>query len=112
VGGDAGVGGVGKQVRLIVESVNEMGSDAQSQSARTTREVWMSKVRELPKLRPGKRFEDAPLIGLETYDPEAVIELLDSFLEQDAEEHRKTLEFLIEALNEGRPEGQKIFPES
>ena len=71
----------------------------------------MGKLQELPKLRPGKRFEDAPLIGLETYDPDAAIELLQSFLEQDAEEHCRTLEYLMEALDEGRPEGQKLFPD-
>jgi hypothetical protein len=71
----------------------------------------MSKVRELPKLRPGKRFEDAPLIGLETYDPEAAIAFLRSLREEgDAEEQRAELEFLMQALDEGRPEGQKLFP--
>jgi hypothetical protein len=55
--------------------------------------------------------EDAPLLGLETYDPALAIEMLQSFLEEDAEENRQTLEFLMEALNEGRPEDQKIFPD-
>jgi hypothetical protein len=71
----------------------------------------MSKVRELPKLRPGKRFEDAPLIGLETYDPEAAIEFLRSLRGDDVEEQRETLALLMKALNEGRPEGLKIFPD-
>lgn len=71
----------------------------------------MSKMRERPKLRPGKRFEDAPLIGLETYDPEAAIEFLRSLREEgDVEEQRATLEFLMEALDEGRPEELKHFP--
>ena len=53
----------------------------------------------------------APLIGLETYDPSAAIELLQSLREGDADEQRATLEFLMQALNEGRSEGLKIFPE-
>lgn len=72
----------------------------------------MSTVRELPRLRPGARFEDAPLLGLETYDPEAAIEFIRSLLEEgDVEEQRATFEFLKEALNAGRPQGQKVFPE-
>jgi hypothetical protein len=52
-----------------------------------------------------------PLIGLETYDPEAAIAVLKSILEQDAEEHRATLQFLMDAIDEDRPEGLKIVPE-
>ena len=72
----------------------------------------MSTVRPRVTLRPGGNPEAAPLIGLETYDPEAAIALLRSLREEgDAEEHRATMEFLIQALNESRPEGQKMFPE-
>ena len=71
----------------------------------------MSTVKSRVTLRPGGNPEAAPLIGLETYDPEAIIELLRSFREQDPEEHRATMEFLIEALNESRPEGFKMFPD-
>ena len=71
----------------------------------------MSTVKPRVTLRPGGNPEAAPLIGLETYDPEAIIELLRSFREQDPEEHRATMEFLIEALNESRPEGFKMFPD-
>ena len=71
----------------------------------------MRTVKPRLTLRPGANPADAPIVGLDDYDPEAAIEVLRSFREQDAEEHRKTLEFLIEALNEGRPEGSKIFPE-
>lgn len=59
----------------------------------------------------GPETAAAPLIGLETYDPEAAIAVLESFLEQDADEHRAALELLMEALDEDRPEGLKIFPE-
>ena len=52
----------------------------------------------------------APLIGLESYDPSAAIELLQSLREGDADEQRATLEYLMQALDEGRPEGLKIFP--
>ncbi|MGH2615904.1 MAG: hypothetical protein ACRDJC_11735 [Thermomicrobiales bacterium] len=72
----------------------------------------MARVRELATLRPGGNPANAPLIGLETYDPEAIIKLLRSIREDgDVEEQRVTLKFLMQALNEGRPEGQKIFPD-
>ena len=72
----------------------------------------MEKVRDMPRLKPDARFEDAPLLGLETYDPEAAIELIRSLREEgDVEEQRATFEFLKEALNAARPEGQKVFPE-
>jgi hypothetical protein len=70
----------------------------------------MSSVKDFIPLRPGARPEDAPLVGWESYDPSAAIEVLRSFLEQDAEEHRRAFEFLKEALNEGRPAGQEMFP--
>jgi hypothetical protein len=73
-------------------------------------EPTMSTVKPRVTLRPGGNPEAVPLIGLETYDPEAAIAVLESFLEQDAEEHRATLEFLMDAIDEDRPEGLKIFP--
>jgi len=71
----------------------------------------MSTVKPRVTLRPGGDPAYAPLVNLETYDPDAIVELLRSFREEDSEEHRRTLEFLIEALNGGRPEGRKMFPE-
>ena len=71
----------------------------------------MSAAKPRVSLRPGGNPANAPLIGLEPYDPEAAIVLLQTFLQQDADEHRATLEFLMDALNEGRPEGLKIFPD-
>jgi hypothetical protein len=70
----------------------------------------MSTVRDRVTLRPGARAEDAPLVGLETYDAALAVELLQSLRAGDAEEQRATLEFLMQALDEGRPEGQKLFP--
>jgi hypothetical protein len=71
----------------------------------------MSTAKPCVTLRPGGNPEAAPLFGLETCDPEAAIAVLESFLGQDAEEHRATLEFLMDAIDEDRPEGRKIFPE-
>jgi hypothetical protein len=63
-------------------------------------------------LRPGGNPANAPLIGLETYDPEAAIEVLCRLREEgDADEQRATLEFLKQALNESRPKGFGVFPE-
>lgn len=72
----------------------------------------MSTVKPRLTLRPGGKPEAAPLIGLETYDPEAAIEILRKLREEgDAEEQRATLEFLKQALNESRPKGFGVFPE-
>ena len=38
-----------------------------------------------------------------------VIQVLDSFLEEDAEEQRETWEYLKRVLDEDRPEGRKLF---
>lgn len=72
----------------------------------------MSMVKPRLTLRPGGNPEAAPLIGLETHDPEAAIALLQSLEEEgDKEEQQVTLEFLIQALNESRPDRLKMFPE-
>jgi hypothetical protein len=72
----------------------------------------MSTVKPRLTLRPGGNPANAPIVGLETYDPEAVIELLRQLREEgDAEEQRETLEFLKQAFNEGRPKGFGVFPE-
>lgn len=71
----------------------------------------MSTVKPRLTLRPGANPATAPLVNLETYDPIAIIELLRSFREEDPEDQRRTLEFLIEAFNEGRPDDLKKFPE-
>lgn len=72
----------------------------------------MSTVKPRLTLRPGGNPANAPLVGLETYDPEGAIALLRSLREEgDVDEQRRTLEFLIHALNESRPEGLKMFPD-
>ena len=44
-------------------------------------------------------------------DPGALVALLDSWTnEGDADEQQETLEYLIRALDENRPEGYKLFP--
>ena len=70
-------------------------------------------MRNVQATRPtanGPETAAAPLIGLETYDPEAAIEVLRSLREGDVDEQREVLEFLIQALDEGRPEGLRLFP--
>jgi hypothetical protein len=41
---------------------------------------------------------------------QAVIRVLDSFLDGDAEEQRETWEYLKRVLDEDRPSDQKLFP--
>ena len=71
----------------------------------------MRNVKGPSPLVNGPATAAAPLIGLETYDPSAAIELLQSLRDGDVDEQRATLEHLMQALDEGRPEGLKIFPE-
>ena len=71
----------------------------------------MSNVRGPRPLVNGPDTAAAPLIGLESYDPSGAIELLQSLREGDADEQRATLDYLMQALDEGRSEGLKIFPE-
>ena len=48
---------------------------------------------------------------LQQKDPGALVALLDSWTnEGDADEQQETLEYLIRALDENRPEGYKLFP--
>jgi len=80
-------------------------------SEKRARELQMRNVKGPRPLVNGLDTAAAPLIGLETYDPSAAIELLQSLREGDADEQRATLEYLMQALDEGRSEGLKIFPE-
>lgn len=43
---------------------------------------------------------------------QAVIELLNAWLLEDAQEQRETLEFLMRALDEDRPSSRKLFARS
>ena len=120
VGGDAGGGGVRKPSRVGTRSKIEFAARPVQLRQRIfgtpdthvgQKEVAVSTVKPRVTLRPGANPANAPLVNLETYDPDAIIELLRSFREQDTEDQRRTLEFLIEALNEGRSEGFKTFPD-
>ena len=46
---------------------------------------------------------------LEDFDPELAIEAIRSLREGNADEQREVLEFLMQALDAERPEGQRIF---
>ena len=43
-------------------------------------------------------------------DPAALQRLLDQWMQEDEAEQREAFEFLRKALDEGRPEGYKLFP--
>jgi hypothetical protein len=43
-------------------------------------------------------------------DPVAVAAVLDEWMRGDAEEQRETFELLKASLDDGRPEGYKLFP--
>ena len=70
----------------------------------------MSSAKTVNTSEDDPRIAIAPLVGLENFSPELAIEALRSFREGDADEQRATHEFLIEALDEGRPKGHNLFP--
>ena len=41
---------------------------------------------------------------------QAIIDLLNAWEQEDPEEQRETLEFLMQALDEDRPSSRKLFP--
>ena len=45
------------------------------------------------------------------YDPQAAAAVLRSFLEQDEQEHRETLELLMRVVDEDRPGQRRVFGE-
>jgi hypothetical protein len=49
--------------------------------------------------------------GRGSFRPETALEVIRSFREGDPQEQEKSLRELMHALDEDRPEGQKLFPE-
>ena len=41
---------------------------------------------------------------------QAVVDLLNSWEQEDPEEQRETLEYLVKALDQDRPSSRKLFP--
>ena len=48
--------------------------------------------------------------ALENGSAEGLIALVESWMQDDADEQRETLACLIRGLDENRPPGQKLFP--
>lgn len=50
------------------------------------------------------------IVGLKKPNPVDLAKLLDDWMHGNETEQRETFEFLRRALDEGRPEGYKLFP--
>jgi hypothetical protein len=88
------------------------------------RQTWRYLKEALDELRPegedlispyiaergGRIPQTAKDIDWSRWDPQRAIALLDRFMEEDEEEQRETLAYLKKALDEGRPDGEKLFP--
>ena len=51
-----------------------------------------------------------PVVYSRRPDPAAVAAMLDEWMNGDPAEQRTTLEWLMRSLDEGRPDGYKLFP--
>ena len=73
--------------------------------------IWMLVAQEERRLADWALAELAGTNPIQRKDPSGLLALLDSWEKDgDVEEQRETLEYLIRALDENRPEGYKLFP--
>ncbi len=73
--------------------------------------IWMLGAESGLHLTNRRLAELAGNNQIQRKDPSGLLALLDSWEKDgDAEEQRETLEYLIRALDENRPEGYKLFP--
>lgn len=98
------------QTMKIVEDIAHASSEL---VALLDNAIWMLGAEEPLGLHLENR-QLANLAGndqLQQKDQSGLLALLDSWMEEgDAEEQRETLEYLIRAMDENRPEGYKLFP--
>ena len=99
-----------KQLETMTR-VEEMAKAAGKPVAYVDNAIWMLRAKS------GLRLTDTELAELagdnppQQKDPSGLLTLLDSWMKEgDAEEQRETIEYLIRAMDENRPEGYKLFP--
>ena len=91
--------------------VEELAQAADKPVAWVDNAIWMLGARSGLYLKNKQLAELAGKTMLQRKEPHGLLALLDSWeKEGDAEEQKETLEYLIRALDENRPEGYKLFP--
>ncbi len=85
---------------ITIDVPSEIASQLSAEADRQGKDVP-----EVVQSLVAQRFTPRP------YDPAAMIALLDSFDEGDADEQRETLEYLMVAIDRDRPGQRSIFGE-
>lgn len=100
-------------LRQTMGKVEEIAEAAGERVAFVDNAIWMLGAREPSGLHL-TNLQLAELAGnneIQDKDANGLLALLDSWAKEgDAEEQKETLEYLIHALDENRPEGYKLFP--
>jgi hypothetical protein len=95
---------------IVLTGSNEHLSEDQRRT-RTNSEAEPMQTKRISR----QKTSDAPVTGSDQPDHEQMqrnlqlIQVLDSFLEGDADEQRETWEYLERVLDEDRGEGRKLF---
>lgn len=101
-----------KQLEAM-KKVEEIAMAARKPVAYVDNAIWMLGAEKKSGLHLTNR-ELTELAGhnpIQRKDPSGLLALLDSWKKDgDVEEQKETLEYLIHALDENRPEGYKLFP--
>lgn len=99
------------RLRQTMAKVEDIAKAAGERVALVDNAIWMLGARSGLHLTNQQLAELAGLNPIQRKDPSGLLALLDSWeKEGDAEEQKETLEYLIQALDENRPEGYKLFP--
>lgn len=99
-----------KQLEVMTR-VEEIANAAGEPVAFVDNAIWMLVAKGERQLADRALAELGGGNQIQTKDQSGLVALLDSWgNEGDAEEHRETLEYLIQALDENRPDGYKLFP--
>lgn len=99
-----------KQLEIMTR-VEEIAREAGEPVAFVDNAIWMLVAQGERLLADWALAELAGSNPIQRKDPSGLLALLDSWEKDgDVEEQRETLEYLIRALDENRPEGHKLFP--
>ena len=99
-----------KQLEVMTK-VEEIANAAGKPVAYVDNAIWMLVAEGERQLADRALAELGGSSQIQTKDQSGLVALLDSWeKEGDVEEHKETLEYLIRALDENRPEGYKHFP--
>lgn len=99
-----------KQLETMTR-VEQMARAADKPVAFVDNAIWMLGAQSGLRLTDKELAELAGSDPTEHKDQSSLLALLDSWMKDgDADEQRETIEYLIRAMDENRPEGYKLFP--